>query len=294
MAAGSSMVTDPKINADDTGRLVSGTDANGNAIPPGTFVGAVSDTGPVALGRTPAHGRVQQLRQAVDRDVPAAQRRGQPVTLPNGYNGNVTLSAEGATSTVGSTAARAAPRRRRAQLPHRGSALRRHRLHARRRRHRQRPDQPVDQARHGVEHLLQPLQLAAHDGGPAADRPGLHQRGPVAGTVCGGLDGEGHVGYAAQQGLADFGPECSRPSPTRQFIVTSLSPGAGGTGSPEGTRARSSMRSAPMAGRRKGGRARTPGPPCALSAVLLAAAALAGCGGGSRYPAYLPKRTLDA
>ena len=28
---------------------------------------------------------------------------GQPVTLPNGYNGNVTLSAEGATSTVGSS-----------------------------------------------------------------------------------------------------------------------------------------------------------------------------------------------
>ena len=27
---------------------------------------------------------------------------GQPVTLPNGFNGNVTLSAEGATSTVGS------------------------------------------------------------------------------------------------------------------------------------------------------------------------------------------------
>jgi hypothetical protein len=44
------MVTDPKINADDTGRLVSGTDANGNAIPPDTFVGAVSDTGPIALG----------------------------------------------------------------------------------------------------------------------------------------------------------------------------------------------------------------------------------------------------
>ena len=28
---------------------------------------------------------------------------GQPVTLPNGFNGKVTLSAEGATSTVGST-----------------------------------------------------------------------------------------------------------------------------------------------------------------------------------------------
>jgi hypothetical protein len=29
----------------------------------------------------------------------------------------------------------------------------------------------------------------------------------VAGTVCGGLDGQGHLGYAAQSGLADFGPD---------------------------------------------------------------------------------------
>jgi hypothetical protein len=29
----------------------------------------------------------------------------------------------------------------------------------------------------------------------------------VAGTVCGGLDGEGHIGYAAQAGLASFGPD---------------------------------------------------------------------------------------
>ena len=29
----------------------------------------------------------------------------------------------------------------------------------------------------------------------------------AAGTVCGGLDGEGHLGYAAQPGLASFGAE---------------------------------------------------------------------------------------
>ena len=29
----------------------------------------------------------------------------------------------------------------------------------------------------------------------------------VAGSVCGGLDGKGHIGYAAQSGLADFGPD---------------------------------------------------------------------------------------
>ena len=29
----------------------------------------------------------------------------------------------------------------------------------------------------------------------------------AAGTVCGGLDGQGHIGYAAQAGLASFGPD---------------------------------------------------------------------------------------
>jgi hypothetical protein len=46
---GSSSVSDAKINADDTGRLVTGVDGvgnNNNAIPADTFVGSVSDTGP--------------------------------------------------------------------------------------------------------------------------------------------------------------------------------------------------------------------------------------------------------
>ncbi|HEX4034743.1 MAG TPA: hypothetical protein VHX66_09885 [Solirubrobacteraceae bacterium] len=53
------------------------------------------------------------------------------------------------------------------------------------------------------------------------------------------------------------------------------------------------MGSAQRAAERYGGRARQPGPLWALGALVLATAALAGCGGGSRYPAYLPKRTLD-
>ena len=57
VAPGSSLVTDSKINAQDTGRLVSGTDGSGNAIPPDTFVGAVSDTGPYTLlGNASASG----------------------------------------------------------------------------------------------------------------------------------------------------------------------------------------------------------------------------------------------
>ena len=75
-SAGSSLVTDSKINADDTGRLVSGTDAAGDTIPPDTFVGAVSDTGPDRAVRQRQHDHgVEQLRQAVDRYLPAAQRQ---------------------------------------------------------------------------------------------------------------------------------------------------------------------------------------------------------------------------
>ena len=135
VAPDSSMVTDSKINADDTGRLVSGTDANGNTIPPDTFVGAVSDTGPIALSANastttasnnyakPWIGTFQLLNDS-----------GQPVTLPNGFNGNVTLSAEGATSTVGSTTL---PERQRGgddqRVRHRRPALRPDRLHPGRR-----------------------------------------------------------------------------------------------------------------------------------------------------------------
>jgi hypothetical protein len=55
------------------------------------------------------------------------------------------------------------------------------------------------------------------------------------------------------------------------------------------------MYPARRAATRDGGRALEPGPLRAVGAVLLAATALAGCGGGARskYPAYLPKRTLN-
>ena len=131
MSAGSSMVTDSKINADDTGRLVSGTDSAGNTIPPDTFVGAVSDVGPIALSSNasittasnnyakPWIGTFQLLNDS-----------GQPVTLPGGFNGNVTLSAEGATSIGGD---QRLPQRRRGGddrgVRHRRPAVRPDRLH---------------------------------------------------------------------------------------------------------------------------------------------------------------------
>ena len=98
VAPGSSLATDSKINADDTGRLVSGT-----GIPADTFVGAVSDTGPVSLTQNasasvasnnfakPWIGTFQLVNDA-----------GQPVTLTAGFDGSATLSAEGV-STIGST-----------------------------------------------------------------------------------------------------------------------------------------------------------------------------------------------
>jgi hypothetical protein len=54
------------------------------------------------------------------------------------------------------------------------------------------------------------------------------------------------------------------------------------------------MRTALVAVRREVGRALEPGRPRAFAALSLVGAALAGCGGGSRYPSFLPKRTLDA
>ncbi len=41
------------------------------------------------------------------------------------------------------------------------------------------------------------------------------------------------------------------------------------------------------------GRASQPGPLRAVAALVLAATALGGCGGGSKFPAFLPKSTLD-
>jgi hypothetical protein len=225
VAPGSSLVTDPKINADDTGRLVSGTDANGNAIPPDTFVGAVSDTGPYALSANastttasnnyakPWIGTFQLLNDS-----------GQPVTLPKGYDGNVTLSAEGGTSTVGTTS-----------CPTGSEAA-------------------TDSACVTADPLYDATDFTPGGGDTGTVlispliKPGtvsstfynhystlrtledLFLTGRsctnavlVAGSVCGGLDGEGHIGYAAQAGLADFGADVFTAEsyrPVHPFLFT--------------------------------------------------------------------------
>ena len=213
VAPDSSMVNDAKINADDTGRLVSGTDGFGNTIPPDTFVGSVSDTGPVPLAANastatasnnyakPWTGTFQLLNDS-----------GQPVTLPAGFDGNVTLSAEGATSTVGSASCPTG-----SEAATTSGCVTADPLY-----------DPTDFTPGGgdtgtvlISPLIKPGTVSStyynHYStlrtledlfltGQSCTEPSNADTPVVAGTVCGGLDGQGHIGYAAQAGLAAFGP----------------------------------------------------------------------------------------
>jgi len=214
VAPGSSMVSDAKINADDTGRLVSGTDAFGNTIPPDTFVGAVSDLGPLSLASNastttasnnyakPWSGSFQLLNDS-----------GQPVTLPSGFDGNVTLGAEGATSTVGGSSCPSG-----SEAATTSGCVTADPLY-----------DPTDFTPGGgdtgtvlISPLIRPGTVSStyynHYStlrtledllliGRSCIEPVNGDTPLAAGTVCGGLDGAGHLGYAAQAGLADFGPD---------------------------------------------------------------------------------------
>jgi hypothetical protein len=204
VAPGSSLVTDSKINADDTGRLVSGT-----GIPADTFVGAVSDTGPYALSANASNttasnnyakpwvGTFQLLNDS-----------GQPVTLPSGFNGNITLSAEAGTSTVGTTNCPTGSEAATSSACVTADPL----------------YDATDFTPGGGDTgtvLISPLikpgtvsstfynhysTLRTLEDLFLTGRPCTNTT-LVVGSVCGGLDGAGHIGYAAQAGLADFGPD---------------------------------------------------------------------------------------
>jgi hypothetical protein len=229
VSANSSLVTDPKINADDTGRLVSGTDANGNAIPPDTFVGAVSDTGPIALGSDasvtsasnndakPWVGTFQLLNDG-----------GQPVTINNGFDGNVTLGAEGATSTVGSAACPSGD-----EAATTSGCVTADPLY-----------DPTDFTPGGgdtgtvlISPLIKPGTVSSTSynhysalrtledlllTGKSCTSTTNADTPLPDGTICGGLDGLGHIGYAAQPGLADFGPDVFT---AQSFTAVTLPPG---------------------------------------------------------------------
>ena len=229
VSPGSSMVTDPKINADDTGRLVSGTDGNGHSIPPDTFVGEVSDTGPVAVQSSASNSSASNnFAKPWIGTFQLLNDNGQPVPLTNGFDGNVTLSAEGATSTVGSTSCPSVS----AAATTTGCAT---------------ADplfDPTDFTPGGgdtgtvlISPLIKPGTVSStyynHYStlrtledlfliGKSCTEPTNADTPLTAGTVCGGLDGQGHIGYAAQPGLADFGPDVFT---AEQFTAVKAPPG---------------------------------------------------------------------
>jgi hypothetical protein len=238
VSPGSSLATDSKINADDTGRLVSGTDANGNTIPPDTFVGAVSDTGPVALaGNASTTTASNNYAKPWIGTYQLLNDSGQPVSMPNGFDGNVTLGAEGATSTVGTTSCPSGSEAATTSGCATADPL----------------YDPTDFTPGGgdtgtvlISPLIKPGTVSStyynHYSalrtmedllltGQSCTEPSNADTPLVAGTVCGGLDGEGHLGYAAQPGLAAFGPDVFT---AQSYTVAATPPGykaVAGTGS---------------------------------------------------------------
>jgi hypothetical protein len=233
VSPGSSMAYDSKINADDTGRLVSGV-----GIPTDTFVGAVSDTGPVSLASNasvtsasnnyakPWVGSFQLLNDS-----------GQPVTLTAGFVGNITLSAEGATSTVGTTTCPSG-----SEAATTAGCVTSDPLY-----------DPTDFTPGGgdtgtvlISPLIKPGTVSStyynHYStlrtledllltGQTCTNPSNADTPLVTGTVCGGLDGQGHIGYAAQAGLAAFGPDVFTAQSFTAVTFPSGYSSVGGTGS---------------------------------------------------------------
>ncbi len=210
----SSLAIDSKINADDSGRLVSGTDGNGNTIPPDTFVGAVSDTGPVAVSSSASNSTASNnFAKPWIGTFQLLNDSGQPVSLPSGYNGSVTLSAEGATSTVGGSTCPSGSEAATTSGCVTADPL----------------FDPTDFTPGGgdtgtvlISPLIKPGTVSSTNynhystvrtledlflTGKSCTEPNNADTPLVAGTVCGGLDGHGHLGYAAQAGLAGFGPD---------------------------------------------------------------------------------------
>jgi hypothetical protein len=182
-------ILDPKILADDTGRGVTDTvDTTGpggtSPIPADSFVGTVSDTGQPAA--TPASSVINGSFQLVD-------KTGNPVT-PSGAVTKVTLSAEGDPGYLlpGQTAdplydaTTATP-----GGGDTGSVLISPLI---------KPGTTSSTFYNHYSWLRTMEDIFGVSSG--RDRDKL-----AAGTVSGGLDGQGHLGFAAQKGLAPFGED---------------------------------------------------------------------------------------
>jgi hypothetical protein len=186
----STYVLDPSIVADDTGRIVTDTlDTTGpggtSPIPPNTFVGTVSDTGP-QTATSPTGSVIDGSFQLVDAS-------GNPVT-PTGNVTGITLSAEGVPGNLqpGQTA------------------------------------DPLFDAKDATNGggdtgsvLISPLIKPGTVSTTFYDHyswlrtmedifqvsKGKDHSPLTAGTVSGGVDGDGHLGFAAEPGLAPFGSD---------------------------------------------------------------------------------------
>ena len=184
----SSYVLDSSIVADDTGRGVTDTtDKTGpggtSPIPADTFVGAVSDTGP-QFPTTSSGSVVNGSFQLLDAS-------GNPVT-PTGAVTSLTLSAEGAPGFL-STGQTADPLYDATDATpgggDTGSVLISPLI------------KPGTVSTTFYNHYSWLRTMEDVFGVGSGDD---HQRLP-GGTVSGGVDGEGHLGFAAQPGLAPFG-----------------------------------------------------------------------------------------
>jgi hypothetical protein len=189
-AATSTYILDPSILADDTGRgIVDTVDKTGpggtSPIPANSFVGTVSDTGPQKAASSTG--------SVVDGSFQLVDQAGNPIT-PTGAVSGVTLSAEGAPGFLapGQTADPLYD----AKNPTPGGG---------------------DTGSVLISPFIQPGSTSAtyynhyswlrtmediFDVSNGSDRTKLE-----AGTVSGGLDQRGHLGFAAQSGLAPFGAD---------------------------------------------------------------------------------------
>jgi hypothetical protein len=203
--SGSSAITDNSIIGDDTGRqvtsitvggtaVVSGTSAYTAAFPNGAFVGAVTDTGPLfptSSGGATVAGQFQLVDDAGNPAMPSGavtsvtlSAEGDPSDLPARDTPDPLFDATDPTSGGGRT----------------GSVLISPYIT---------PDTTSTTSYNHYSWLrtMEDLFGVSSCAGTATDIT------LPAGTVCGGLDGAGHIGYAAQVNLAAFGSDVfSSPS----------------------------------------------------------------------------------
>ena len=175
---GSNVITDPSILSDDTGRAVTGTN-----IPANSFVGAVTNTGP--LFPTTSTG------SATTGAFQLVGQNGSPVD-PTGPVGSITLSAEGDPSDLAPGETPDPLFNATAPTPgggDTGSVLISPFI---------RPGTSTDTYYNHYSWLRTMEDIFGVAQGN--DHTPL-----TAGTVSGGLDEQGHLGFAAQPGLRDFG-----------------------------------------------------------------------------------------